>query len=33
MRDYVCGAVLDEKKVKIENNFEGKTYFTVYSVR
>jgi Cu+-exporting ATPase len=27
LRDYVCGAVLDEKTAKFKINFEGETYY------
>ena len=27
MRDYVCGAVLDEKTAKFKKKFEGETYY------
>ena len=27
MRDYVCGAVLDEKTAKFKITFEGETYY------
>jgi len=27
LRDYVCGAVLDEKTAKFRINFEGDTYY------
>jgi len=27
LRDYVCGAVLDEKTAKFKITFEGETYY------
>jgi len=27
LRDYVCGAVLDEETAKFKINFEGETYY------